>query len=59
MADNDLLTTGLTALAVDAPAGLLDRVAARWVRVPDRSVTSTSLQLTRDRLRTDRQGRPR
>ncbi|HEY3201603.1 MAG TPA: cysteine methyltransferase, partial [Actinomycetes bacterium] len=34
MTDNDLLTTELAALAADAPTGLLDRVAARWVRVP-------------------------
>ena len=34
MTDNDLLTTELAALATDAPAELLDRVAARWVRVP-------------------------
>jgi O-6-methylguanine DNA methyltransferase len=31
--DHDPLTEGLAALTVDAPAGLLDRVAARWVRV--------------------------
>jgi O-6-methylguanine DNA methyltransferase len=31
---DDLLTMELGALATDAPAGLLDRVAARWVRVP-------------------------
>jgi O-6-methylguanine DNA methyltransferase len=31
--DQDPLAEGLAALAVDAPAGLLDRVAARWVRV--------------------------
>jgi O-6-methylguanine DNA methyltransferase len=31
--DHDPLTDGLAGLAVDAPAGLLDRVAARWVRV--------------------------
>lgn len=30
----DPLITGLAALATDAPAGLLDRIAARWVRVP-------------------------
>jgi O-6-methylguanine DNA methyltransferase len=30
---HDPLAEGLAALAVDAPAGLLDRVAARWVRV--------------------------
>ncbi|GAB2612188.1 hypothetical protein GCM10027168_51230 [Streptomyces capparidis] len=36
MADTepDPLLAGLAALAVDAPDGLLDRVAARWVRVP-------------------------
>ena len=34
MTDNDLLTNELAGLAADAPAGLLDRVAARWVRVP-------------------------
>src|SRR4029453_15800149 len=34
MTDNDLLTTELATLAADAPIGLLDRVAARWVRVP-------------------------
>lgn len=34
MTDHDVLTTELAALATDAPAGLLDRVAARWVRVP-------------------------
>jgi O-6-methylguanine DNA methyltransferase len=32
--DHDPLLAGLAALATDAPAGLLDRVAARWVRVP-------------------------
>jgi O-6-methylguanine DNA methyltransferase len=32
--DNDALAGDLAALAVQAPAGLLDRVAARWVRVP-------------------------
>lgn len=32
--DHDMLTGDLAALAVEAPAGLLDRVAARWVRVP-------------------------
>src|SRR5262245_5836361 len=31
--DNDPLVTGLAALATDAPQGLLDRIAARWVRV--------------------------
>lgn len=31
--DVDPLAAGLAALAVEAPAGLLDRVAARWVRV--------------------------
>ncbi|MCW2858708.1 MAG: cysteine methyltransferase [Actinoallomurus sp.] len=31
--DHDSLAGGLAALAVDAPAGLLDRVVARWVRV--------------------------
>jgi O-6-methylguanine DNA methyltransferase len=30
----DPLITGLAALAADAPDGLLDRIAARWVRVP-------------------------
>ncbi|SDI53180.1 methylated-DNA--[protein]-cysteine S-methyltransferase [Nonomuraea jiangxiensis] len=30
----DPLLTGLAALAVDAPDGLLDRIAARWVSVP-------------------------
>ncbi|MFG1709119.1 methylated-DNA--[protein]-cysteine S-methyltransferase [Nonomuraea sp. M3C6] len=30
----DPLLTGLAALAADAPDGLLDRIAARWVRVP-------------------------
>ncbi|MEO3875631.1 methylated-DNA--[protein]-cysteine S-methyltransferase [Nonomuraea sp. B12E4] len=30
----DPLLTGLAALAVDAPEGLLDRIAARWVSVP-------------------------
>ncbi|GAB3975081.1 hypothetical protein GCM10029978_058290 [Actinoallomurus acanthiterrae] len=30
---SDPLVAGLSALAADAPAGLLDRVAARWVRV--------------------------
>jgi O-6-methylguanine DNA methyltransferase len=35
MTDNhDPLLTGLAALSADPPAGLLDRVAARWVRVP-------------------------
>jgi O-6-methylguanine DNA methyltransferase len=34
MTNDDLLTRELEALATDAPAGLLDRVAARWVRVP-------------------------
>jgi O-6-methylguanine DNA methyltransferase len=33
-ANHDPLLTGLAALSADAPAGLLDRVAARWVRVP-------------------------
>ncbi len=33
-ANHDPLLTGLGALSTDAPAGLLDRVAARWVRVP-------------------------
>jgi O-6-methylguanine DNA methyltransferase len=32
--EHDPLLAGLAALATDAPAGLLDRVAARWVRVP-------------------------
>lgn len=31
--ERDPLADGLAALAVEAPAGLLDRVAARWVRV--------------------------
>ena len=31
--DHDPLTGDLAALTVPAPAGLLDRVAARWVRV--------------------------
>ncbi|MGH3375661.1 MAG: methylated-DNA--[protein]-cysteine S-methyltransferase [Actinoallomurus sp.] len=31
--EHDPLADGLAALAIDAPAGLLDRVAARWVRV--------------------------
>ncbi|WP_049566753.1 methylated-DNA--[protein]-cysteine S-methyltransferase [Nonomuraea sp. SBT364] len=31
---SDPLLAGLAGLTVDAPAGLLDRVAARWVRVP-------------------------
>ena len=31
---DDPLLAGLAALATDAPAGLLDRVAARWVRCP-------------------------
>lgn len=30
----DSLLTGLAALATDAPDGLLDRIAARWVSVP-------------------------
>jgi O6-methylguanine-DNA--protein-cysteine methyltransferase len=30
----DRLLTRLAALAADAPDGLLDRIAARWVRVP-------------------------
>jgi O-6-methylguanine DNA methyltransferase len=34
VSDHDTLTGDLAALAVEAPAGLLDRVAARWVRVP-------------------------
>lgn len=34
MADHDALTGDLAALAVQAPADLLDRVAARWVKVP-------------------------
>ncbi|MEU1720573.1 methylated-DNA--[protein]-cysteine S-methyltransferase [Nonomuraea sp. NPDC005692] len=32
--NNDSLLAGLAALATDAPAGLLDRIAARWVSVP-------------------------
>ncbi|MFF5205573.1 methylated-DNA--[protein]-cysteine S-methyltransferase [Streptosporangium sp. NPDC000396] len=32
--NHDPLLAGLAALATDAPAGLLDRIAARWVRVP-------------------------
>ncbi|MEU0566447.1 methylated-DNA--[protein]-cysteine S-methyltransferase [Nonomuraea sp. NPDC005983] len=32
--NQDQLLAGLAALATDAPAGLLDRIAARWVRVP-------------------------
>jgi O-6-methylguanine DNA methyltransferase len=32
--DRDLLLAGLAALATDAPEGLLDRIAARRVRVP-------------------------
>jgi len=32
--NHDPLLTGLAGLSTDAPAGLLDRVAARWVRVP-------------------------
>lgn len=31
---SDSLLAGLAALATDAPDGLLDRIAARWVRVP-------------------------
>ncbi|HEY7488476.1 MAG TPA: methylated-DNA--[protein]-cysteine S-methyltransferase [Streptosporangiaceae bacterium] len=31
---HDPLLGGLAGLATDAPAGLLDRVAARWIRVP-------------------------
>ncbi|MEV6038203.1 methylated-DNA--[protein]-cysteine S-methyltransferase [Nonomuraea sp. NPDC052116] len=31
---HDPLLAGLSALAADAPEGLLDRIAARWVRVP-------------------------
>ncbi|WP_327087852.1 methylated-DNA--[protein]-cysteine S-methyltransferase [Nonomuraea sp. NBC_01738] len=31
---NDPLLAGLAALATDAPEGLYDRIAARWVRVP-------------------------
>ncbi|MEW9554500.1 methylated-DNA--[protein]-cysteine S-methyltransferase [Nonomuraea sp. NPDC050783] len=34
MTGSDPLLAGLAALAADAPDGLLDRVAARWVRVP-------------------------
>lgn len=34
MTDHDMLTAELAALAADAPDHLLDRVAARWVRVP-------------------------
>ncbi|MGN9841554.1 methylated-DNA--[protein]-cysteine S-methyltransferase [Nonomuraea sp. H19] len=30
----DRLLAGLAALAADAPDGLLDRIAARWIRVP-------------------------
>ncbi|MGW4794152.1 methylated-DNA--[protein]-cysteine S-methyltransferase [Nonomuraea sp. NPDC004297] len=41
----DPLLTGLAALAVDAPESLLERIAARWVRVPapigELSVAST------------------
>jgi O-6-methylguanine DNA methyltransferase len=32
--NHDPLLAGLAALSTDAPDGLLDRVAARWVRVP-------------------------
>lgn len=32
--NNDSLLAGLAALATDAPDGLLDRIAARWVSVP-------------------------
>jgi len=50
MTDNDLLTTELAAMATDAPAELLDRVAARWVRVPgplgDLYVASTDLGIS-------------
>ncbi|MFD1930728.1 MULTISPECIES: methylated-DNA--[protein]-cysteine S-methyltransferase [Nonomuraea] len=32
--NQDPLLAGLAALSADAPSGLLDRIAARWVRVP-------------------------
>jgi O-6-methylguanine DNA methyltransferase len=45
--DDDLLTAGLAALATDGPPGLLERIAARWSRVPgptcDLYVASTHL----------------
>ncbi|HEY3688386.1 MAG TPA: MGMT family protein [Streptosporangiaceae bacterium] len=34
MSDHDDLLTGLAGLSAEPPAGLIDRVAARWVRVP-------------------------
>ncbi|MCO6003892.1 methylated-DNA--[protein]-cysteine S-methyltransferase [Actinoallomurus purpureus] len=42
---HDPLVAGLAALATDAPAGLLDRVAARWVRV-DASIGGVYVAMT-------------
>jgi O-6-methylguanine DNA methyltransferase len=55
--DDDALLTGLAGLAGDAPTGLLDRIAARWVRVPgpigDLSVAFTDHGIAYVRLDAD------
>ena len=57
-ANHDPLLAQLAGLAGDAPAGLLDRVAARWVRVPgpigDLSVAFTDHGIAYVRLEADR-----
>jgi O-6-methylguanine DNA methyltransferase len=55
--NHDPLLTGLAELTADAPAGLLDRIAARWVRVPgpigDLSVAFTDQGIAYVRMEAD------